>query len=104
MKEATFLENGSLEKLATEKQNAPGLSTIIVNWNGMGLLKDCLNSIDENPPSVPYDIILVDNNSTDGSVEWPRYEKKKRGQKLNLMGKIATSSIVFKESIRLLVQ
>lgn len=48
------------------------LSIIIVNWNGQGLLAKCLESIVKRPPAVPYEIVVVDNASTDGSVEWLR--------------------------------
>ena len=48
------------------------LSIIIVNWNGRDLLAKCIESIVKNPPSVPYEIVVVDNASTDGSVEWLR--------------------------------
>jgi len=46
------------------------LSIILVNWNGAKFLPDCLKSIVENPPSVTYEIVVVDNASTDASVEW----------------------------------
>lgn len=46
------------------------LSIIIVNWNGIKFLPNCLKSIVENPPRVSYEIILVDNDSSDESVEW----------------------------------
>lgn len=45
------------------------LSIIIVNWNGRHFLSDCLKSIVENPSSTTYQIIIVDNASTDGSVK-----------------------------------
>jgi GT2 family glycosyltransferase len=48
----------------------PTLSIVIVNWNGISFLPDCLQSIVDNPPSVPYEIVVVDNDSTDASVEW----------------------------------
>ena len=48
------------------------LSIIIVNWNGGELLRSCLRSIAEAPPSVSYDIIVVDNASSDASVAWLR--------------------------------
>lgn len=48
------------------------LSIIIVNWNGGELLRRCLESIAEAPPHVPYNVIVVDNASTDGSVAWLR--------------------------------
>lgn len=51
---------------------ASTLSFIIVNWNGGELLKRCLDSIVRYPPSIPFDIWVVDNASTDGSREWLR--------------------------------
>ena len=52
------------------------VSIIIVNWNARKPLHDCLKSIYENGDEVDYEIIVVDNASTDGSVEmvkkaWP---------------------------------
>lgn len=46
------------------------LSIIIINWNGIRFLPDCLKSIADNPPNVPYEVVVVDNASTDESVEW----------------------------------
>ena len=49
--------------------SSPKVSIIIVNYNGKELLQKCLDSL----LKVNYDnfeIILVDNNSTDGSVEF----------------------------------
>jgi len=44
------------------------VSVIILNYNGKRFLKDCLDTI-SNQSVDNYEIILVDNNSTDGSVE-----------------------------------
>lgn len=44
----------------------PTVSIIVLNWNGKGFLKDCLDSLKK----VTYpnlEVIIVDNNSTDGS-------------------------------------
>jgi len=43
------------------------LSIVIVNWNTRDLLAQCLASIVANPPDGEYEIIVVDNASTDGS-------------------------------------
>jgi GT2 family glycosyltransferase len=51
--------------------NTPMLSTIIVCWNGMRHLPNCLAAL---LPQLPGDaeIILVDNGSTDGTAAWAR--------------------------------
>jgi len=46
------------------------LVIIIVNWNGGELLRNCLASIKSFPPGLPYETVVVDNASTDGSREW----------------------------------
>lgn len=51
------------------------LSIIIVNWNGRAILKPCLESITRSAPRVAYEIIVVDNASTDGSLEWLRSDE-----------------------------
>ncbi len=53
------------------------LSIIIVNWNGEKFLPDCLRSIAENPPKVSYEVIVIDNKSSDGSLEWLNSDEAK---------------------------
>lgn len=50
------------------------LSIIIVNWNTLNLLKDCLNSIFQQTWDVSYDVWVVDNGSSDGSPDMVRRE------------------------------
>jgi len=45
------------------------LTIIIVNYNQLQLLNDCLRSLQKFTKDVSYEIIVVDNNSTDGDVE-----------------------------------
>ncbi|MEA2646349.1 MAG: hypothetical protein QOE92_1432, partial [Chloroflexota bacterium] len=42
----------------------PGLSVVIVNWNARDALVECLGSLTAHPPTVPIEVILVDNAST----------------------------------------
>lgn len=45
------------------------VSIIIVNYNTTQLVIDCINSIHEKTKSVNFEIIVVDNNSPDRSIE-----------------------------------
>jgi len=45
------------------------LSIVIVMSNTRELLRNCLKSIYENTTGIEYEVIVVDNNSTDGSAE-----------------------------------
>src|SRR5579885_721066 len=50
------------------------LSVLIVNWNTRALLKTCLQSIHRFSPSDPFEIIVVDNASSDGSAAMVQQE------------------------------
>ncbi|HEY68397.1 MAG TPA: glycosyltransferase family 2 protein [Thermoflexia bacterium] len=50
------------------------LSIVIVNWNVRDLLRRCLHSIPNLQSSPSGEVIVVDNASTDGSVEMVRAE------------------------------
>ena len=44
------------------------LSVIIVNWNTKDLLRNCLNSVYKTVHNLLFEIIVVDNASSDGSI------------------------------------
>ena len=50
------------------------VSVIIVNWNTSDLLRQCLHSVFAQTSSIECEVIVVDNGSTDGSVEMVRQE------------------------------
>ena len=45
------------------------VSIILVNYNGQKFLKDCLTSIVEQVQNIDYEVIIVDNSSTDESIK-----------------------------------
>ena len=49
-------------------ERKPLVSIVVPNFNGKRLLKECLDSI-ENLRYRNYEVIVVDNSSTDGSIE-----------------------------------
>lgn len=51
--------------------NLPSLCVLVVNWNGRGVLEDCLRSLRESGyPDLR--VLMVDNDSHDDSVAWTR--------------------------------
>lgn len=53
-------------------QPDPGLvSVVVVNWNGMNYLAECLESV-ALQTYAPKELIVVDNGSTDASLQWLR--------------------------------
>lgn len=46
----------------------PELSIIIVNWNAGELLRRAVESVISNPPTINYQVVVVDNASTDESI------------------------------------
>jgi GT2 family glycosyltransferase len=50
------------------------VSIVIVNWNVRDLLRDCITSIYEETEEISFEIIVVDNASSDGSVDMIKKE------------------------------
>lgn len=47
----------------------PDVSICIVNWNGKGMLRDLLGSLRDADPELSAELIVVDNASTDDSLQ-----------------------------------
>jgi N-acetylglucosaminyl-diphospho-decaprenol L-rhamnosyltransferase len=45
------------------------LSILIVSYNSRDITLDCLASVYAHPPEIPFELILLDNASSDGSAE-----------------------------------
>ncbi|MCX6146030.1 MAG: glycosyltransferase family 2 protein, partial [Candidatus Kapabacteria bacterium] len=58
-------------------ENKIDISIVIVNYNVKDFLLQCLRSIEKSITKRKYEIIVVDNNSTDESIEFlsPKFEK-----------------------------
>lgn len=50
------------------------LSIIVVNWNTKQLLRRCLQSVQDTVSGVGFEIIVIDNASSDGSLEMVRQD------------------------------
>jgi GT2 family glycosyltransferase len=53
----------------TSTSNAIDISVVIVGWNAKHYLELCLDSLAKAPPRRNMEVLVVDNASTDGSVE-----------------------------------
>ena len=50
------------------------LSVVILCWNDLKVISDCLASIFAQTHSTEFEVIVSDNGSTDGSIEFIRKE------------------------------
>jgi GT2 family glycosyltransferase/glycosyltransferase involved in cell wall biosynthesis len=70
------------------------VSVIVLNYNGKHFLDPCLESLGEQTyPSAQFEIVLVDNGSTDGSIEhvkdkWPQVRILQLDRNLGFAGGI----------------
>ena len=56
-----------MRAITNHPQTPVKLSIILINHNGKADLRECLLSLEKNGPSSSHEIIVVDNNSSDGS-------------------------------------
>ena len=54
------------------------ISVVVVNWNRHDLLRACLESLARQKLNQPFEVVLVDNGSTDGSPEMALREFSKQ--------------------------
>lgn len=52
-----------------ENTQQPDVSIVFTNWNTRDFMRDCINSVVEKTQGLTYEIIVVDDGSTDGSAE-----------------------------------
>jgi N-acetylglucosaminyl-diphospho-decaprenol L-rhamnosyltransferase len=65
-----------LERLAgfadDQALDEPSLDIVIVSYQSRELLRDCLTSLSVHAPRIPARVFVVDNGSTDGTIEMVR--------------------------------
>lgn len=62
------------------------LSIMILSYNDLDMLKECICSVEETVPESAMEIVVVDNSSTeDGVVEYLREKKKGAGYRFKLI-------------------
>lgn len=54
--------------------SAPDVSIVFTNWNTRDYMRDCLQSVKSQTAGITYEIIVVDDGSSDGSDEMLRKE------------------------------
>ncbi|MGM0365301.1 MAG: glycosyltransferase family 2 protein [Actinomycetota bacterium] len=62
------------------------LSIIIVNYNGQGYIQKCTDSLKKLGSGLSWEVLVVDNGSTDGSLDYLRALGSSRGFKIIEMG------------------
>jgi GT2 family glycosyltransferase/SAM-dependent methyltransferase len=64
--------SGDLQSASVAQMNQMteiDVSIVIPNWNGLGIVDRCLSSIFDNPQGTSFEVIVVDNGSSDESVD-----------------------------------
>lgn len=64
-------------QMKPKSKKKPLVSVMILNMNGKGLTEDCIKSVLRNTDYPNYEIVAIDNGSTDGSVEMLKEMKAK---------------------------
>ncbi|MCR5099527.1 MAG: methyltransferase domain-containing protein [Lachnospiraceae bacterium] len=62
--------NAALENMEAQGITVPKTAIVILSWNLLDNTRQCINSIRQTTLSDDVQIIVVDNASEDGSVEW----------------------------------
>jgi GT2 family glycosyltransferase len=68
----SILEMSTAAPILTTSPTAPDLSIVLVCWNNKAYLEPCLDSLYGGGMHSRFDVVVVDNGSTDGSQEMLR--------------------------------
>lgn len=64
-----------MDQLADQGVSVPRAAVIVLSYNLLDMTKDCIRSIRETTPESAREIVVIDNASTDGSVDWLKKQK-----------------------------
>ncbi len=64
-----------IKELDKKNVNHHKVSIVILSYNAKEIMKGCIESIRKNNPKTAYELIVVDNASTDGVVDWLKEQK-----------------------------
>jgi len=56
------------------KETRPTISAIVISYDGMRFLPDCLRTLTDDLEGIDHELIVVDNGSVDGSAAFVRHE------------------------------
>lgn len=71
----SYIRQAKQELMDTQNVLVKPYSFVILSYNTLELTRDCIESIRDNCNPDTYELIVIDNASKDGSVEWLREQK-----------------------------
>ena len=63
---------------STPNSQRPPITIIILTWNGLEYTRRCIESIRAHTHDIAYHLLVVDNGSSDGTLEWLRSQPEIR--------------------------
>jgi GT2 family glycosyltransferase len=63
---------------STPNSQRPPITIIILTWNGLEYTRRCIESIRAHTHDIVYHLLVVDNGSSDGTLEWLRSQPEIR--------------------------
>lgn len=67
--ELTETKQDTLHYRQLENVYSGGVSIVVLNYNTKAAIKNCIDSVKKHTQDIDYTLIVIDNGSTDGSVE-----------------------------------
>ncbi|MFW5650262.1 MAG: glycosyltransferase [Acetivibrio ethanolgignens] len=62
--------------LLSDEVTVQPVSIVILSYNGKEMTSLCVDSLRQSIPADAYELVIIDNASTDGSIEWLKQEEK----------------------------